>query len=100
MAAPIKKPLSLAQILKKADKDGYISAVITVDIDEINKGGYEEFLDLISRRLADSDVLQNISYRIVGYEGPGTIHLEVSGDASAIIEIQKGPKDWSPSPGE
>jgi len=86
----------MAQILRLAKKDGFVHAVVAIDIDEINKADYEHFLDLISRRLVGSELLQDISYRIVGYKSPGTIHLEVTGDASAIIEMEKGPKDWVP----
>ncbi len=97
----LKEPLDRAQAEKMIakDPDGFIGGVVSVDLDEIINSTTESFLNLISTRLTGSDLLQDISYRVVGHQRSGTILIEVIGDPSAALEFMKeppGPREWSP----
>lgn len=86
----LRKPLTERQIVQAIKNsvpvDGYISAVIAVDVSEIvDAGGLEGFLDLISNRLTGSDLLMDADYDVVGHKGD-ELHFRVSGDASGIVE--------------
>lgn len=97
----LKEPLDRAQAEKMIAKDphGYIGGVVGVDLNEIIEADLEGFLNLISTRLTGSELLQDISYRVVGHQRDGTILIEVIGDPSAALEFMKeppGPREWSP----
>lgn len=64
---------------------GFITALVTVDLDEVIHGSQESVLDLLSRAAVGSELLQDISYEVVGGQGD-TLVLSVSGDVSALVE--------------
>jgi len=97
----LKEPLDRAQAEKMLakDPDGYIGGVVGVDLNEIIGSDLESFLNMLSTRLTGSDVLSDISYRVVGHQRDGTILIEVIGDPSSALEFMKeppGPREWSP----
>lgn len=102
MDRPLKKPLTARQIRLNLDKEGYITGVVEIDLPEVIRRDFDEFLDLISEKLVGSSLLEDISYRIVGHTAEA-IHLEVTGDPRDAIEFAKpsGVLDWDPDePGE
>lgn len=56
-----------------------------VDLDEVVNLNLEGFLDLVSTRVADSPLLQDISTKVVDFKGTDTLILEVHGDPSAVL---------------
>lgn len=76
----LHKPLSRKKLYKPI-----VSGVVPIDLDEIVDRDIEEFLDLLSFRLTGSTLLMDIEYKVVGHAGD-TIHIEVNGDPSMIIE--------------
>jgi hypothetical protein len=75
----LKKPLKL----KAADREGWLTGVIAVDLSEIIDLDLEQFLDLIAVRLSGSELLCDIDYAVVGHAGD-ELHLKVSGDTSMM----------------
>lgn len=81
------------------DHGGYIEGTVAIDIDYMINNDSESFLDLLSQKLTGTELLQDISYRVVGHKSPGTIYMQVRGNPSEALEYMvkgKGPRDWSP----
>jgi hypothetical protein len=76
---------SIKQI-KKLTRNGkkYLTGKVVVDLSELYDG-HDAFLDTISERLTGTELLMDISYSVIKGEGL-SITLEVSGDASAVLE--------------
>ena len=95
----LKKPLRREQAERMmADDGGYIHGTVPVDIDYLINNDLEHFLDLLSRLVTGTELLQDITYKVVGHEEGGTLYLEVSGNPSEALEFMetKSPRDWSP----
>lgn len=64
-------------------------------MDEIIGKDLEGFLDLLSMKMTDTDLLMEHRYEIVGFDAPDTVYLEVSGDPSMVCEnSEKFKKMW------
>lgn len=72
------------------DDDGWITTIVEVDLSEVIERDLEGFLDLISERATGVEMsrLMQQSWRIVGFKSTGTVLLEVTGDASADLELE------------
>lgn len=95
---PIERPLTARQIRKGLDKDGYITGIVEIDLEEILSLDADGWLDLLSNKLVGNDLLMDISYRVVGHRRPSGIHIEVTGNPSEAIALApgEGVLDWEP----
>jgi len=88
---PLQAPLMIKEIkLRSArTKDGFISGVVQVTLEEfIHSGGLEPALDLLSRRLTGTDNLSDFSYKVVGHKG-NTLFIRVTGDPAIILDCEE-----------
>jgi hypothetical protein len=83
------QPLTIEQIRERKDGDDYITGVVAVDLGEVIDTDLEGFLNLISERLTDTDILMGVSYNVVGHE-EDTLWIEVTGDTKEILENSEG----------
>ena len=84
----LRKPLTPEEMSPQViQHDGRVKGVVAVKLWEVIECDSESFLDIISTRLAGSDMLQDFAYKVVGHDGD-TLHIEVEGDASEIE------RDW------
>jgi hypothetical protein len=82
----LHEPLSLAEMKEQAGtKNAYIKGVVAVDLSDAIDNDLEGWLDLLSEKLTDSPLLMDTNYEVVGHQGD-TLHLQVTGDASQVIE--------------
>lgn len=81
------EPLTLEQIKKREDENGFIEGIIPVDLNEIINLDKEQFLDLVSERLTGCTALCNIDYSVIGSVGPQTILINVSGTTENLYEF-------------
>lgn len=84
--AYITEPLSKDELKSIADDDNYVSGNVVVDLDDIVDDDLELFLDELSTSLVGDDLLQDITYALVGTTDDGRAIIEVSGDASYEID--------------
>lgn len=67
------------EVLKLADKNGYITGVVRVEFSEVIENDIEGFLDILSERLLETDLLSELSCQIVGVEDGRTLLVEAYG---------------------
>ncbi len=84
--ALMHRPYSRELVRAQYDVINEIGGVVEVELDEITRHTVEGFLDLLSERLIGNGLLQDIGYKVVGHDG-NWLHLDVSGDPSAAIEL-------------
>lgn len=80
----LDEPLTHDDVLKLADKNGYITGVVRVALSEVIENDIEGFLDILSERLLETDMLSELSYRIVGVEDGRTLLVEVYGHVEEL----------------
>jgi hypothetical protein len=75
---------------KDLDANGWITANIAMDLNELLDKSFENFLNVISERVVGNTLLENIAYTIVGHElGTTILWLEVNGDANLALKRKK-----------
>jgi len=84
----LREPLSEEEIKKAHEKDGTVEGVVRVDVSEVIDGDLESFLDLLSRRLVDSELLSDIQYEVVDVEDD-VLLIRVSGE-TAMLGVDGG----------
>ena len=88
----LDEPMSMDEIRKRNRADGSIEGIIRVEMSELIERmdgcNLERFLDLISMRLTDTDLLMDTSYEIIGHEAGDTLLIKVSGDPTGILDCE------------
>jgi hypothetical protein len=82
----LDRPYTMKETKLLRDKDCFVSGVIAVDISDLLKGDFEEFLDLCSEKLTEFPCVGEIDYEIVGHLG-NTIFLKVQGNVEMLDEL-------------
>jgi hypothetical protein len=67
-----------------ANPDGYIRGVVAMDLSDLIDNDFESILHMMSEKLTGTELLTDIHFKIVGFVGETTLHIEVSGDLSQI----------------
>ena len=81
-------PLSLADMRARKAETGYVSGVISVNLEELIHRDHEGLLDFLSMRLTGGDLLNGMEYEIVGCDLENQmIHLKVTGDPICYFEM-------------
>lgn len=75
----LDEPLTHDEVLKLADKNGYVTGVVRVEFSEVIENDVEGFLDILSERLLETDLLSELSYQVVGVEDRSALIVEVYG---------------------
>ena len=82
----LTEPYSMKEmVLTASEENTYVQGNVIVDLDEVIGYGLEEFLDLLSIRLANNFCLMDVNYKVVDVSEEGKIVIHVSGDASEIL---------------
>jgi hypothetical protein len=84
-----EKPYTVEEMLNIKDEFSFIKGIVRMDITDIADDGFETFLDNLSEKLTGTDILMDISYRVVGHER-NSVLIEVIGDASEILYNDAG----------
>lgn len=83
----LNRPMKRDEILEAKDKDGYITGVVRLDINDIfNTGHIDQFCDLLSNALIGDDLLMDIAYQVVGTE-EGDVLVEVTGNVNESLDV-------------
>lgn len=69
------------------DENGYITADVRLDIDDIVGVSLEDFLDKLSVGVTGDELLSDISYKATGVDDQGSIVLSVTGDPALSLEV-------------
>lgn len=80
----LDEPLTHDDVLKLADENGYITGVVRVAFSEVVENNIEGFLDILSERLLETDLLSELSYHVVGVEHGATLLVEVYGHVEEL----------------
>lgn len=84
----LMEPYSMKEmVLTTSEENTYVQGNVIVDLDEVIGYGLEEFLDLLSVRLANNICLMDVNYKVIDTLEDERIVLHVSGDASEILEL-------------
>lgn len=87
----LRKPYTVPEIRSLCDENNYITGCVSVPLKDIIDCDFEQFLDLLERRLVNDGCLMDIRYDAVGIKGAGSedtcIILKVTGDASDIPDM-------------
>lgn len=80
------------------DSHNFIDAIGITDLDEVVQRHHEGFLDLLSEETVGNPLLMNIAYQVIGSVRDNTLILQVTGDASLVVEsdhltVGNGPYD-------
>ncbi len=67
------------------DDNMFVTARATICLSEVIEGNLETFLDEISEDAVGSALLEDISYRLVGFVDDATLLIEVRGSVAGII---------------
>ncbi len=81
-----------ADIIASRDENNYVEGYVQIHISDMIDNDYDGFLDLISEKLVDSDLLMDINYEVVAQAKkmfPDELILKVTGDASSIVEDEE-----------
>ena len=83
--APLDTPAKAEPYL---DSEGYVSAVVAVDLSDLIDNDFEAVLDILAELLVGSELLMDINYEVAGAlpGNPGSVLLKVSGDPSEVWE--------------
>jgi hypothetical protein len=73
----LKEPLSPSAAKKMMKRDGTITGVVEVDLDEVIKNDLSGFDDLLEERLIAEGVISDINYSVVGVGPAGILHIQV-----------------------
>lgn len=73
------------EIEERMDENNFVKGNVPFTMNELIDADYEGFLDLAAERLVNSVMLMEIDTKVVGTVGE-TIIVEVSGDASEVID--------------
>lgn len=84
----LEKPMEIDDIKKQMDKDGRVSGIVAIGLYNIIERDEETFLDMIGETLTGSELLMDITYKVVGHDDKNNLYIEVSGDASEILEME------------
>lgn len=86
----LERPMTVDEAKAVADKDGFVSAIVRLDLnDAIACGGIDGFCDILSNKLIGDDLLMDISYAVVGCDKEtGEILVKVDGDITASLGIE------------
>lgn len=83
----LTKPLTLEEIRSGLSDAGQITGVVSIALNDIgNAEGFDDFNTLLSEALTGSDLLEGISYEVVGFAADNVLHIEVSGEANSVLE--------------
>ena len=87
----MEEPYTIGQMKEavRGENYGYMTGVVAVDLSEIIEGDLESFLDLLSEKLTDTELLMDVTYEIAGFEENG-LFLKVTGDVSNIVSVDNG----------
>lgn len=55
------------------NSNGTVSGIVKVELSEIIGYSLEDFLDLLTTRLVDDELLMDIHYKVVGNEGDNVL---------------------------
>lgn len=75
------KPYTNVEVACGIDKEGYLTGVIRLDAQQMNKE-LEDFLDLLTEKMVESGCMSDITWKIIGSDDKGEhggIILEVRG---------------------
>lgn len=91
----MQKPYTMEQMKEafRGENDGYITGVVAVDLSDIIDTDLEGFLDLISYKMTDTDLLMDITYNVVGNE-EDMLFIKVRGDVSNIVDSEEEEEDY------
>lgn len=82
----LTEPMTIEEIKKNRSEDNYVEGIVPISLDQVIHNDFETFLDIISNKLVGSILLMDVNYSVVGHQDEYTILLNVSGDASQIID--------------
>lgn len=82
----LSRPLTIEEMKERQNSEGFITAIVAVNFNDVVVNDQEYFLDLLSEKVTGKTTLQMVNYNLVGHQNGITVLLEVSGDVSRILD--------------
>lgn len=73
-------PLSEKECEKIVDKDGFITVLVAMDIEDIIDDDRETFLDHLSEKIVTSGILSDISYKLIRVINDSEVQFSVTAE--------------------
>ena len=81
----LEKPLTENELKECATGDGRVKAIIPVFLSDMIGLKISDVLSMLSKKVVGNGSLIDIQYNVVGLTKNGMLELEVSGDASFLL---------------
>lgn len=92
---PLSDTLTAVEAAEVAADDGWLSEVVTIDLDVFIDNDLEGVLDALGEQLVEGgEILEQISYEVVANRG-NSLCVRVSGDASTLLGMHEEEEDDS-----
>ena len=86
----LQRPLTTKELIALKNARDYISCVIAVPQNTFVYHNHEELMDIISSVITGSELMMDISYKVVAIQDNSDFLVQVDGDVSMILEADHG----------
>ncbi len=83
----LEEPFNDVQIKGFMNIAGELSAVVSVDLDDIISGNIEDLNNTVEEKMVGMNVLQDINYDVVGTGLNNEIHIRVTAECILLEEF-------------
>lgn len=83
----LEEPFNDVQIKGFMNIAGELSAVVSVDLDDIISGNIEDLNNTVEEKMVGMNVLQDINYDVVGTGLSNEIHIRVTAECILLEEF-------------
>jgi hypothetical protein len=80
-------PMTHDEIKTNVNERGYVTGIVPISLAKVIDGDLETFLDDISIALVDSELLSDVTYKLVGYADDNMLLIQVTGDTELVLEM-------------
>lgn len=85
----LTEPLTLEQLRDTKNKNYLVTEYVSIHINEITDRAFENFLDHISMLITNTELLEDISYKVVDVLEDNELLMEVMGSCEMIVKMQE-----------
>ena len=75
------RPMTKQELIMARDEKGYVEGVVYVLLDDIPGKDYLEFLRFIAGKLIGEQLMDDMSYKVVGFSDEIGLHIKLRGNA-------------------
>lgn len=90
----LTKPYTQEQIKDLSKDKLWISGIVKMDVSDLIDHDFEQFLDLCSDKLTDTELLMEIDYKVVGFDkDTQELFMKIEGNPEEVLRMYFGDED-------